>query len=53
VRERVEADGVPGTAETLGLADATVARVLAGLDVQRGTIAVLERALERDFWRAS
>lgn len=46
--QQVEANGLQETCRRLHLADATIARVLAGLHVQYGTIVVLDRAMIRD-----
>lgn len=42
VRELVERDGVRRTARRLKLADATIARIVAGIDVQESTATVVE-----------
>ncbi len=52
VKRLVEKDGDKAAAESIGIGTATVARVLAGLDVSPGTLALLrERFSEQDAKR--
>ena len=46
LRRRVEAEGVGATARALGVMNASLARALAGMELRRGTLALIRGALD-------